>query len=66
MTQCDLLLIIGTSLKVYPFAGLPASVSRECPRVVINREPLEQFGIKEWRDLVLLGDCDEIVQKILL
>ena len=36
--KCDLLIVIGTSLKVYPFAALTGFVSKECPRVLINRD----------------------------
>mmetsp|Transcript_29851 Transcript_29851/g.97684 ORF Transcript_29851/g.97684 Transcript_29851/m.97684 type:complete len:409 (+) Transcript_29851:26-1252(+) len=36
--RADLLLIMGTSLKVYPFAGLMTMVTDDCPRVLINRE----------------------------
>jgi len=36
--HCDLLLILGTSLKVQPFAGLVNKVTKNTPRVLINRE----------------------------
>lgn len=36
--KCDLLLVIGTSLKVQPFASLINKVSRTTPRVLINKE----------------------------
>ena len=36
----DLVIVMGTSLQVYPVAGLPAQVRKGVPRVVINREPL--------------------------
>jgi len=35
--KCDLLIIMGTSLQVQPFASLVGRVSDECPRVLINR-----------------------------
>ena len=34
----DLLLIMGTSLKVFPIASLPGRVSLTCPRLLINGE----------------------------
>eukprot|EP00439_Symbiodinium_sp_Y106_P042834 s3619_g5.t1 len=37
---CDLLLVLGTSLKVMPFAGLLGKVSALCPRLLINRQPV--------------------------
>eukprot|EP00455_Lapot_gusevi_P022871 TRINITY_DN2380_c0_g1_i7.p1 TRINITY_DN2380_c0_g1~~TRINITY_DN2380_c0_g1_i7.p1 ORF type:complete len:469 (-),score=115.30 TRINITY_DN2380_c0_g1_i7:45-1328(-) len=36
--QAELLLVMGTSLKVQPFASLVCNVNDECPRVLINRE----------------------------
>ena len=67
--QCDLLIIIGTSLTVQPFASLPARVGEACPRVLINMEKAGTgFGMfgeglrfdspANTRDVALLGDCD--------
>lgn len=36
--QAELLIIIGTSLQVHPFASLPLFATVEVPRVVFNRE----------------------------
>jgi len=36
--QCDLLIVMGTSLVVQPFAGLIADVADDVPRLLINRE----------------------------
>lgn len=36
----DAVLVLGTSLQVYPVAGLPAAVRRGAYRVVLNNEPL--------------------------
>ena len=38
--RCRLLLIIGTSLKVFPFASLIDVAPPLAPRVLINREPV--------------------------
>ena len=35
---CDLLFVIGTSLQVFPVAGIVDQVPKTCPRVLINRE----------------------------
>lgn len=35
---CDLLIVMGTSLKVQPFASLTGRVSAAVPRLLINRE----------------------------
>ncbi|PRP83497.1 hypothetical protein PROFUN_04371 [Planoprotostelium fungivorum] len=51
-SECDLLIVIGTSLQVQPFASLIDRVKPQTPRLLINREEvgkqsagLERFGI---------------------
>eukprot|EP00930_Biecheleria_cincta_P063349 TRINITY_DN4887_c0_g3_i1.p1 TRINITY_DN4887_c0_g3~~TRINITY_DN4887_c0_g3_i1.p1 ORF type:complete len:650 (-),score=134.53 TRINITY_DN4887_c0_g3_i1:458-2407(-) len=73
---CDLLIVIGTSLAVEPFANLVAKVRPDCPRVLINREPAGladtlkggfRFGCQDNNnDVFLQGDCDESVRKLCL
>lgn len=41
--QADLLLVLGTSLKVMPFAGILGKVSALCPRLLINREAVGKY-----------------------
>ena len=50
--KCDLLIVIGTSLVVYPFAGLIEGVSTKCPRVLINNEMVATYkeNLKETKD----------------
>eukprot|EP01135_Chromosphaera_perkinsii_P005605 Nk52_evm19s355 gene=Nk52_evmTU19s355 len=43
MKQCDLLLIMGTSLVVQPCSGLVNMVRKSTPRVLINRECVGPF-----------------------
>ncbi|UJR11531.1 hypothetical protein I4U23_015712 [Adineta vaga] len=38
--KCDFLIIIGTSLAVVPFNSLTSRVSLNCPRLLINKEPV--------------------------
>ncbi|KAJ9113951.1 hypothetical protein QFC19_000146 [Naganishia cerealis] len=38
LPECDLLIVIGTSLQVHPFASLISHVGPDCPRVLINKE----------------------------
>jgi hypothetical protein len=45
--EADLLLVIGSSLQVMPFAGILGAVSPLCPRVLINRE---QAGMHNQKD----------------
>jgi NAD-dependent deacetylase sirtuin 2 len=40
---CDLLIVMGTSLKVYPFAGLTNSVTNTTPRLLLNNEAVGAF-----------------------
>jgi NAD-dependent deacetylase len=45
---CDLFVVLGTSLVVYPAAGFPALAKRHGAKLVIlNREPTEQDGIAD-------------------
>lgn len=62
--RCDLLVVIGTSLLVMPVAGIPSWVSRNCPRILLNRELVGDFVFRGKRDVYLQGDCDESVQKL--
>ncbi|PFH51230.1 hypothetical protein AMATHDRAFT_59518 [Amanita thiersii Skay4041] len=61
--QADLLIIIGTSLTVYPFAALVDLPKSGCPRVLINLERTGSIGSQR-DDLVLLGKCDDIVEEL--
>ncbi|XP_074713845.1 NAD-dependent protein deacetylase sirtuin-2 isoform X2 [Strix uralensis] len=72
--KVDLLLIMGTSLQVQPFASLIDRVPINTPRLLINREKTGQsdpctssvgFGCtmdfdsdKAYRDVAWLGECD--------
>lgn len=60
--QLDLLIVIGSSLKVRPVALIPDSVPPEVPQILINKEPLENFDF----DIELLGNCDDIIQELCL
>jgi len=58
----DLLLVVGSSLQVYPAASIPGETRRAGGRVVIvNNEPTAQDEIA---DLVLRGQAGEILQRI--
>ncbi|KAG6919240.1 hypothetical protein DXG01_008036 [Tephrocybe rancida] len=62
--DADLLLIIGTSLTVQPFASLAGMADRKsCRRVLINLERVGDLGRRPG-DVVLLGECDEIVREL--
>jgi len=61
--QADLVIIMGTSLAVQPFASLPTFVSQGVPRVLVNLEQAGSIGSRA-DDVLLLGDCDEQVRKL--
>ncbi|KAK6170871.1 hypothetical protein SNE40_019164 [Patella caerulea] len=58
--ECDLLIVIGSSLKVRPVALIPNSLPAHVPQILINRERLRHIGF----DVELLGDCDVIVNEL--
>eukprot|EP01094_Clydonella_sp_ATCC50884_P026607 TRINITY_DN735_c0_g1_i2.p1 TRINITY_DN735_c0_g1~~TRINITY_DN735_c0_g1_i2.p1 ORF type:complete len:801 (-),score=204.20 TRINITY_DN735_c0_g1_i2:57-2459(-) len=55
LEQCDLLLVLGTSLVVYPFAGMVSRVPLMTPRVLLNRE-----AVAVWRDLAVVEKEDGV------
>ena len=73
LAECDLLIILGTSLKVAPFNSLPSKVNVTVPRLLINREfvkgtgprPLVIDGPGAYRDIFIAGDCDEEISRLI-
>lgn len=63
LSSADLLFVIGTSLKVQPFASLASRVPPHCPRVLINRELVGDFTSRP-DDVVCLGQCDDVVRTL--
>ncbi|KIM89436.1 hypothetical protein PILCRDRAFT_225362 [Piloderma croceum F 1598] len=63
LREADLLIVMGTSLTVRPFAMLAELVREGCLRVLINLEKVGDLGDRE-DDIVCLGKCDEIVQEL--
>lgn len=62
LRNADLLIVMGTSLTVHPFASLVDLVPDDCPRVLINLDEVGNFDRED--DIVLLGKCDDIVQEL--
>lgn len=54
----DLLLVMGTSLKVAPVSDVLSHIPHSIPQILINRDPVPHCGF----DVVLLGDCDGAVR----
>jgi NAD+-dependent protein deacetylase SIR2 len=63
VAMADLVLIVGTSLSVYPFAALPGMAQEGKPRVLFNMEKVGQIGTRS-DDVVELGDCDAGIRKL--
>jgi NAD-dependent deacetylase sirtuin 2 len=70
-SQCDCLIVMGTSLQVMPFGMLHTFVDEECPRLLINREAVSDWELYETdsdklnpRDVMYKGDCHEGCLKI--
>ncbi|KAI0331640.1 SIR2-domain-containing protein [Cubamyces sp. BRFM 1775] len=55
--QVDLLIIIGTSLKVSPVSETISHLPHSVPQVLINKTPIKHIN----PDVVLLGNADDIV-----
>jgi len=58
--DCDLLLVIGSSLRVRPVSLIPGMLPPEVPQILINRESLSHCRF----DIELLGNCDEIISHL--
>jgi NAD+-dependent protein deacetylase SIR2 len=56
----DLVVVIGTSLKVRPVSMIPEFIRPEVPQIYISREPIHDISF----DLQLLGDCDTILAEV--
>merc|ERR1719433_366984 len=59
--KCDLLIVMGTSLVVNPFAGLAREPGFECVRMLFN---LELAGEFEMWDVFQKGTCDGAVEQL--
>lgn len=74
--EADLLIIMGTSLQVHPFASLPKLVKSNCAILVVNRELPRSLslhrqvrslqsrltGKKLRKEVFLQGDCDTSIR----
>lgn len=59
--KCDLLIVIGSSLKVRPVALIPSAIpASKVPQILINREPLSHLDF----DVELLGNSDTVINQL--
>jgi NAD-dependent histone deacetylase SIR2 len=56
--KCDLVICIGTSLKVAPVSEIVRVVDRETPQVYINKTPINHNEF----DITFLGNCDDVIE----
>lgn len=59
-SQVDLLIVMGTSLKVAPVSELVGHIPHRTPVILINKTPVLHMAM----DVQLLGDADAIVKYI--
>ncbi|KAK5656374.1 hypothetical protein OQA88_4755 [Cercophora sp. LCS_1] len=63
VSTADLVLVMGTSLQVHPFASLPNLAPETVPRVLFNMERVGSLG-SQADDVLELGDCDAGIRKL--
>jgi NAD-dependent histone deacetylase SIR2 len=56
----DLIIVIGTSMKVAPVSEIPQHVKNNIPQILISRDPIKHIEF----DINLLGNCDTVVQEL--
>ncbi|GAB1609706.1 NAD-dependent protein deacetylase sirtuin-3-like isoform X1 [Argonauta hians] len=65
MSKADLVLIMGTSLEVHPFAGIIDFVPKTVPRVLFNMEAVGPFRMHpRKKDFTIKGDLTESLEKV--
>ena len=60
--KCDLLIVMGSSLKVKPVSLVSELLPAHIPQILINRERLPHKSF----DIELLGNCDVIINELCL
>ncbi|KAF1930951.1 SIR2-domain-containing protein [Didymella exigua CBS 183.55] len=58
--KVDLVIVMGTSMKVAPVSEIPNFLPRHVPQIFISRDPIHHINF----DIQLLGDCDVIVAEL--
>lgn len=56
----DLVIVIGTSLKVAPVSEMPNHLPHHVPHIYISMEPIKHVEF----DIQLLGKCDDVVVEL--
>ncbi|KAL5536524.1 HST2 [Sanghuangporus sanghuang] len=63
LKDADLLIVLGTSLTVHPFASLAELVPEECPRLLVNLDHVGGWGSRS-NDVACLMPCDKAVRQL--
>ncbi|KAG5970348.1 hypothetical protein E4U55_001727 [Claviceps digitariae] len=58
--KVDLVIVIGTSLKVTPVSEIVSFLPPNVPQIYISRQPVNHINF----DIDLLGDCDTVVAEL--
>ncbi|KAF2255607.1 SIR2-domain-containing protein [Trematosphaeria pertusa] len=58
--KVDLVIVMGTSMKVAPVSEVPNFLPRDVPQIYISRDPIHHINF----DINLLGDCDAVVAEL--
>eukprot|EP00340_Litonotus_pictus_P001370 CAMPEP_0170525454 /NCGR_PEP_ID=MMETSP0209-20121228/10938_1 /TAXON_ID=665100 ORGANISM="Litonotus pictus, Strain P1" /NCGR_SAMPLE_ID=MMETSP0209 /ASSEMBLY_ACC=CAM_ASM_000301 /LENGTH=319 /DNA_ID=CAMNT_0010814731 /DNA_START=166 /DNA_END=1122 /DNA_ORIENTATION=- len=67
LKDADLCIIMGTSMKVFPFNNLPYFMNQSCYKMVINNERVGSFDFDNVsnNEMFVEGTTDEVTQKLL-
>jgi thiamine pyrophosphate-dependent acetolactate synthase large subunit-like protein len=58
--NCDLLICIGTSLKVAPVSEIIGVLPPNIPQIYISKTPVTHIEF----DVTLLGNCDDVIRDL--
>ncbi|KAI8632735.1 DHS-like NAD/FAD-binding domain-containing protein [Xylariaceae sp. FL1651] len=61
--EADLVIVVGTSLMVHPFAGLPRLARGGVPRLLFNMDIVGDLGTRA-DDVLCLGECDAGIRRL--
>jgi NAD-dependent SIR2 family protein deacetylase len=61
--KTDLVIVLGSSLKVAPVSLIPEMVPGTCKRAAINQSCVLGEGTSS-RDVCIAGDCDNVIQQL--
>ncbi|KAG5918137.1 hypothetical protein E4U42_006988 [Claviceps africana] len=63
VADAGLVIVLGTSLSVEPFASLPGAAELGTPRLLINKERVGSLGCRA-DDVLALGACDDGIRRL--